>query len=62
MIFQILRALWPAMFGEIGWSSKGNDAQRVQSARYQSLVDRFSDPHGNIETFSKQIDLFVGCS
>ncbi len=34
----------------------------MQSARHHRLVNGLPDPHGNIEAFRKEVDLFVGRS
>ena len=37
-----------------------SDAQRLQSARRQGLVNGIADPDGDIQAVGNEVDLFVG--
>ena len=60
MPFKLVGMLRTAMLGEIGRSTAGYDAQRLQSARRQGLVNGIADPDGDIQAVGNEVDLFVG--
>ena len=60
MTNQVLRALRPAIFGEITWGSKDNAPRICQELSLESRIRQLTDPNSEVTAFTYKIDIAIG--